>query len=186
MEVREAIDDLRSSLEHITAEDELLAVIDVRVPGLRQSYPSHRPLFTPTDIAFLKSLGPVSDHLRAFLELKEELADLNSLEEYEDIVRRLIRVKRGLACFPVAARIAKELRELNERLPAIRQQDEDRRQFRRNARILDLQQNPRRCACSHSMVIREGKRGYFWGCSRYPFCTATKRLTPEEDRLLNT
>jgi len=185
MEVRQAIDDLRSSLEHITAEDELLGVIADRLTALRQSYPSHRPLFTPSDIEFLKSLGVISDHLRAFLELKEELVSVNSLEEYEDIVSRLSRAKSALASFPVARRIAKEIRGLNERLPAIRQQDEAQRQFRLNARILDLEQNPRRCPRRHPMVIREATRGHFWGCSRYPFCSATAQLTPEENHLLN-
>ena len=52
MEVRRAIDDLHSSLEHITAEDELLAVIADRLTGLRQSYRCHRSLFTPPDIEF--------------------------------------------------------------------------------------------------------------------------------------
>jgi hypothetical protein len=186
MEVRQAIDDLRSSLEHITAEDELLGVIADRLTALRQSYPSHRSSFTPSDIEFLKSLGVISDHLRAFIELKEELASVSSLKEYEDIVSRLTRAKGSLACFPVARRIAKEIRGLNERLPAIREQDEAQRQFRLNARILDLQQNPHRCPHHHPMVIREGTHGHFWGCSRYPFCCATAQLTPEENDLLTS
>jgi hypothetical protein len=56
MEVRQVIDDLRSSLEHVTPEDELLKVIADRLTALRQSFPSHRSLFTPSDIEFLKSL----------------------------------------------------------------------------------------------------------------------------------
>lgn len=186
MEVRQAIDDLRSSLGHITAEDELLGVIADRLTALRQSYPSHRSLFTPSDIEFLKSLGAISDHLRAFIELKEELVSVSSLKEYEEIVGRLTRAKGALACFPVVRRVAKQIRGLNERLPAIRQQDEAQRQFRLNARILDLQQNPRQCPRRHPMLIREGTRGHFWGCSRYPFCCATAQLTPEEHDLLNS
>jgi hypothetical protein len=65
MQVRQAIDDLRSSLEHITAEDELLRIIADQLTALRQSYPSHLSSFTPRDIEFLKSLGVISDHLRA-------------------------------------------------------------------------------------------------------------------------
>ncbi|HWC99432.1 MAG TPA: topoisomerase DNA-binding C4 zinc finger domain-containing protein [Candidatus Sulfopaludibacter sp.] len=186
MDVRQVIDDLRSSLEHITAEDELLGVIADRLTALRRSYPSHRSSFTPSDIEFLKSLGGISDHLRAFIELKEELASVNSLKEYEDMVSRLTRAKDSLACFPVARRIAKEIRGLNERLPAIREQDEGQRQFRLNARILDLQRNPRLCRCHHPMVIRKGTHGHFWGCSRYPFCSATAQLTPEENALLTS
>ncbi|MBV8845541.1 MAG: hypothetical protein JO307_22260 [Bryobacterales bacterium] len=142
MEVRRAIDDLHTSLEHIAAEDQLLAVIADRLTALRQSYPSYRSLFTPSDIEFLKSLGAISNHLRAFLDLKEELVNVNSLQEYEDIVSRLSRAKGALASFRVARRIAKEIRELNERLPAIRRHEEAQRQFRLNGRILDLEQNP--------------------------------------------
>jgi hypothetical protein len=186
MQVRQAIDDLRSSLEHMTAEDELLGVIASQLTALRQSYPSHRSSFTPRDIEFLKSLAVISDHLRAFIELKEELARVSSLKEYEDMVSRLIRAKDSLASFPVAKRIAKEIRELNERLPAIREQEDAQRQFRHNDRILDLQQNPRRCPRHHPMVIKEGTHGYFWGCSRYPFCSATAQLSPAENDLLTS
>jgi len=186
MEVRQAIDDLRSSLERVIAEDEVLRVIADRLTVLRRLFPSHRCLFTPSDIEFLKSLSVISDHLRAFIDLKEELLNVESLKEYEDIVRRLTHAKNALACFPVARRVAKQIRALNERLPAIREQDEAQRQFRLNARILDLEQNPRRCRRNHPMVIREGTHGHFWGCSRYPFCCATAQLTPEENDLLTS
>jgi len=184
MKVRQAIDDLRSSLERIAAEDKLLGVISGQLIALRQSYPSHRSSFTPDDIEFLKSLGTISDHLKTFIELQEELASVSSLKEYEDIVSRLIRAKDLLSSLPVAKRIAKEIRGLNERLPAIREQDETQRQFRLDGRILQLQQNPRRCPHHHPMAIREGTRGHFWGCSRYPFCSATAQLTAAENDLL--
>lgn len=186
MEVRQAIDDLRSCLKRVTAEDELLGIIAARLTALRRAYPSHKSSFTPSDIEFLKSLAVISDHLRAFIELKEELADVDSLKEYEDIVSRLARAKASLAAFPVAKRIAKEIRELQEKLPAIRERDEAQHQFRLNSRILDLQRNPRLCPRRHPMVIREGTHGHFWGCSRYPFCSATAQLTQEENDLLTS
>jgi hypothetical protein len=34
----------------------------------------------------LKNLDGLSDHLQAFIGLKQELASVSSLEEYEDIV----------------------------------------------------------------------------------------------------
>lgn len=186
MHVRQVIDDLRSALEHVTAEDELFGVIADQLTALRQSFPLHRSLFTPSDIEFLKSLGVISDHLRAFIELKEELLSVGSLKDYEDILSRLTRAKNVLACFPVARRVAKEIRALNERLPAIRERDNAQRQFRLSARILDLEQTPRRCPRNHPMVIREGTHSHFWGCSRYPFCPATAQLTPEENDLLTS
>jgi hypothetical protein len=184
MEVRQTIDELRSSLERVIAEDELLGVIGDRLTHLRRLFPSHRSFFTPSDIEFLKGLSVISDHLRAFIELKEELLNVDSLKEYEDIVLRLTHAKTALACFPVVRRVAKEIRALNERLPAIREHDEAQRRFRLNARIVDLEKNPRPCRRNHPMVIREGTHGHFWGCSRYPFCCATAQLTPEENGLL--
>src|SRR5260370_16865559 len=149
LEVRQVIDDMRSSLEHVTPEDELLAVIADRLTALRQSFPSPRSLFTPSDIEFLKSLSVISDHLRAFIELKEELLSVGSLKEYEDIVNRLTHAKGALACFPVGRRVAKEIRALNERLPAIREQDEAQRQFRPNACLLHFDKTPRLSPPNH-------------------------------------
>lgn len=45
--------ELRHSLENIAAEEELFGVINERLTALRQIYPSHRTLFTPSDIEFL-------------------------------------------------------------------------------------------------------------------------------------
>jgi len=186
VEVRPAIENLQSSLEHIASADELLRIIDDHLTALRRCYSSHPSGFTASDIEFLKSMGVISNHLRAFLELLEDLVNVSSLSEYEDIVSRLVRAKCALASFPVSKRIAKEIRALSERLPAIRQQDDARRQFRISARIISLEQTPRRCPNRHPMAIREGTRGYFWGCTRYPFCTATAQLTPEENHFLNS
>jgi hypothetical protein len=186
MDVRQVIDDLRSSLGHMTAEDQLLDFIDSSLSALRECYPACRSLFSANDIEFLKELILISNHLRAFMDLKEELVSVNSLKEYEEIIGRLGRVKSALANWPVAKRVAREIRELNERLPAIREQDEAQRRFRLGARISDLEQSPRRCRRGHPMVIRHGSNGYFWGCSRYPLCSANAQLTSEENDLLKS
>jgi hypothetical protein len=60
MEVRQAIDDLQYSVEHIAADDELLGIIMAGLPALRQIFPSHRSTFSPGDIEFLKSLTGLS------------------------------------------------------------------------------------------------------------------------------
>jgi hypothetical protein len=186
MEVRKAIDDLRSSLEQIAGEEELFRVISDGLTALRQSFSPHRSLFAPSDIEFLKSVAEISDHLRGFIELKEELPNVDSLKKYTEVVSRLTQTKDALARFPVAKRVAKEIRALNEKLPAIRDQDEAQRKFRRSSRILNLEQNARHCPRNHPMVIREGRRGYFWGCSRYPFCEETAQLTAEEEDALTS
>lgn len=186
MDVRQGIEDLRFSLEHTAEEQEVLRVTTDRLAALRQAFPSCRSLFTPSDIEFLKSLTGICGQLRAFVELKEELQDVGSPKECEDILSRLVPIKDALAGLPAARRVTKEIRELQERLPAIRDQDEARRKSHLNFRILGLEQNPRCCRRKHPMVIREGLEGHFWGCTRYPFCRETAQLTPEEnDHLLS-
>src|ERR1039457_7670087 len=98
--------------------------------SLRQVFPFQRSAFTPSDIEFLRSLTGVLDHLRAFVELKEEAVDVGSVEEYEDIVTRLTQAEGTLARLPVAKRVAKAIRELGEKLPAIQERDDANRQFR--------------------------------------------------------
>jgi hypothetical protein len=185
MDVENTLADLKLSLETIISEEALLHMITERVTALRQSFPSNRRLFTPGHIEFLKSLSPVSEQLRFFIELKEELADVGSLDDYAAAMSRLTEIKGALGTFAVRKRVMKEIRELNERLPTIRERDGAGREARVKARIFDLEQNPRRCRHNHAMAIREGRYGYFWGCTRYPFCVEIARLTPaEKDRLL--
>ena len=100
MEVRKAIDDLRSSLEQIAGEEELFRVISDGLTALRQSFSPHRSLFAPSDIEFLKRLAEISDHLRGFIELKEELPNVDSLKEYKEVVSRLTQTKGALAELP--------------------------------------------------------------------------------------
>jgi hypothetical protein len=178
MEVRQTIDDLRDSVEHLTDEEELLAIIIGRLTGLRQLFLPQRSAFSPGDIEFLKSLTGISDHLRKFAELKEEAADVGSVHEYEDIVSRLNFTKGALADFPVGKRVAKAIRDLSEKLPAIRQNDEANRQFRLGGRIHTLEQNPRLCPQGHVMVVRTGKSGEFWGCSQFRCVGRRHNLRP--------
>lgn len=166
MDVQTTVDELRSFLEHSFAEEELLETIMGKLAALRQAYLSDRRNFTEDHLAFLKSLAPISDHLRAFIEIKEELADVRGLKHYGFLMNWLTDLKGALAPFAISRRVGKEIKELNEKLPVIRQQDEANEQSRLSARIMDLEQSERRCSRNHIMVIREGRYGYFWGCSR--------------------
>jgi hypothetical protein len=181
--VRQTIDELRRSLGQLTAEAELLGLISAGLETLRQAFRSDRSQFTPEDIDFLKSLSEVSEHLRAFVDARDEVPHLTAVDEYEEMMRRLRRVKDGLAGHAVVRRVGITIRELHERLPAILDQDQSRQEFRKfraQFRILDLQVLPRRCPYGHTMVLREGLDELFWGCSQYPMCEATAQLTPEE------
>lgn len=185
MQVQELIEELRASLSRMTAEDELAGVINAGLANLRESFRADRSQFTPEDIAFLKSLGAVSEQLRAFVDVREELeVDIGSVEEYEELLRRLRALKDGLAGFAVARRVGVTMRELLARLPSVLERDASRqefRQFRAQFRVLDSRKGmARRCPSGHSMVLREGSDGLFWGCSRWPECEATAPLSLDE------
>lgn len=166
------------------AEEELLEIITSNLAMLRQEYSLNRDSFTKDHIDFLKSLTPLSTQLRSFIALKEELSYVNSLKHYTFLMNQLVDIKNALHSFAVCKRVSKEIRELNEKLPQVRQEDEAKQQSRINTRIIDLEQNPRRCPRKHAMAIREGRYGYFWGCSKYPTCQHKQELTPDEkDRL---
>jgi len=184
MEVHKIIDDLRFSLEHSFSEDMLLHVITDQTAALRQSFRLERSAFSPIDIEFLKSLRAISSHLSTFIELKEELPDVDSIDEYATTMQRLVSLKNALASFPVGKRVGKEIRELNERLPSIRALDKANKEFRFCSRIADLEQDACRCARNHPMIIRKGTHGHFWGCSKFPFCMCTSPLTSLREEAL--
>ena len=186
VDVETIIDELRSSLGSVASEGKLFHIIAERLPALRQSFRSQKSHFTPSQIQFLKRLTPVSDKLRAFIELKENLADVGTTQDYTAMMNRLSEIKGALRPFAVGKRVMKELRELNEKLPTIRQQEDGKWQIRTNPRIIDLEQNAPHCRRNHPMVIREGPHGFFWGCSRYPFCGDAAQLTPEQRSRLDS
>jgi hypothetical protein len=177
--VQTIIDELKSSLECVTSEEKLFHLIAERVPALRRSFRAQKSLFTPNHIEFLTSVAAVADQLQSFIAIKEELADVGTVEDHKAMVSRLARIKARLGPFAVCRRVMRELRELDEKLPIIRQLNNGKWRVRVDTRIVDLeQQSPRRCERNHAMVIREGPYDYYWGCSRYPFCGDAARLTP--------
>ena len=184
MDVQESIDDIKRALEHVVSEKELLRTIDESLTTLRGCFPSNKSLFTPERIEFLQKAAEISGHLSSFVEIEEELADVSSLKHYTFLMNQLADMKAALAPFPVCKRVRKEMRELNDKLPAIRERDDAKQQFRIDARLREMEQDPPHCGRKHAMVVREGRYGYFWGCSRYPSCQETAQFTPEQRRRL--
>jgi hypothetical protein len=183
--IQETIEGLRATLVSMAAEDELLDVLNAGLASLREAYRADRSQFGAEDIAYLRSLGEVAEHLRAFADVREEASvDIGSVEEYEDLLRRLRTLKDALAPYAVGRRVGVAMRELHARLPAVLERDASRSEFRRfraQFRVLDLRQGlARRCPLKHPMVLREGSHGLFWGCSRWPQCEATAELSAEE------
>lgn len=119
--------------------------------------------------------------LRSFLELDGERTDISSIEEYVLVMRQLVDIKNALGAAPACTRVRTAIRDLQERLPQIRQMDDQRSKCRTSARIVELERTPPRCPDGHSMVVRQGpNESFFWGCSSFPSCRNTRRLTCEE------
>jgi hypothetical protein len=161
-------------LEQTILEEDLLLGIQNGLPALREAFPAQRDLFAPADIEFLQSLKPISGHLQAFIALREKLAKAVPVEECEPALKQLTHIKEALVRFPVGKRVTAEIRQLHEKLhPG------------RCARIDKLNQRPPLCKHGHAMMVREGRRGYFWGCSNYPFCEETAELSAQQKGYLS-
>jgi hypothetical protein len=130
MEVLSAIHELRSSLEHLTSEENLLTALGRGLASLRAAFPAHREEFTPANIEFLRGLEPIFEALRRFVLLKGDLPAIARLGEYESALDQLVAIRDALAGLPVASRPAKEIGDLIARLPAIRANEFAHRNFR--------------------------------------------------------
>jgi hypothetical protein len=161
MDIQKTIDELKRALDHTISEEEVLEIISGRLAVLRESFRSGAGSFTYHQIEFLKELTPISNHIKSFVDLKGELSDVHTMEDYSRLVSQLSEIKKKLEPFAVAKRVAKEIRELHERLPDIKLQDQTRREFRVQARILELEQDAPRCQHKHPMVVREGPTAIF-------------------------
>ncbi|HLJ46651.1 MAG TPA: hypothetical protein VKU01_11620 [Bryobacteraceae bacterium] len=184
MDIRKAIDDLRFSLEHITAEEQLLQTISEQLIILRQSFGTYRRQFTLADIDFLRSLSPIAESLQSFIGLREELEAVDSLHEHAELVGRLKRIRNVLGDLPLSRKINKELRELNDKRDRLFESDQARRNFRLDSRVTELNLGNRGCKHNHPMAIRKGALGFFWGCTHYPFCQETARLSQAQIQFL--
>lgn len=176
---RRTIDGLRACLERGSDERELLRRIEAGLPWLREAYRWDSAAFTQSDIAFLQRLGPARDALRAWVEMEARLPALASTDALEAAIARLTGLKDALGAYAVGATLRKAIHNWRARLGALRAEDEMNR-ARVEPRIAELERNPRRCRRNHRMAIREGPRGYFWGCTTYPFCHHVALLTREE------
>ena len=128
----------------------------------------------------LETMTP-EEALRAFLELDRERTDIRSIEEYVLVIRQLVDIKNVLGDAPAGTRVRTAIRDLQGCLPQIRQMDDQRLKCQTSARIVELERTPPRCPDGHSMVVRQGPNAsFFWGCSSFPSCRNTKRLTREQ------
>jgi hypothetical protein len=185
MEPQETINDLVQALRDIHAEDTLHGFITSRLEALRALYRHQKKAFSEEQIIFLQHIGQIDKSLMAFIELKEELGDACDVEDYCRLMAELRRIRDDLCGSAVVQRVKKEIRGLSERLPQLQAQFRIMQQTRMRDRLRQIERNAPVCPDGHRMVIRESAQGYFWGCSRFPLCVYTKRLSPEDQEELD-
>lgn len=186
MEIQSKIDKIRKNLYDSVSEKDLHRIIENNLKELRKLYPENKHLFTDTNINFLKSLNNISKKLIIFMELCEDLPYLTDISDYYEYIDSLNSIKKDLKDFPICKRVDKEIRELIERYDEIDTKDQKKLDHQLNEKIIQLELKCPICEEGHEMTIRNGTYGIFWGCSFFPHCTHTKKLSQEEQDYLNT
>ncbi len=185
--VSEVIDELKHLLDNCVAEETLASKLRDNLNILRLAYLQDKSAFALEDISFLKNLSEnITRHLVLFIALKEEeLPNIHNLEEHLTVRARFVSIRAELHGLAVSQRVGKEIRELDERLPSLKEQEETRLQSKITGRIYELERDAPHCNRGHAMVVRESHGSHFSGCSKYPMHEETKPMSPKEKACLS-
>src|SRR3990172_5476399 len=175
------ISDFLSILKEEVREEKVAHEIQDRLEVLREAYRRNKPLFSNEQIQWLQAVRAKGQTVVLFIELKEELESASSIEDCQDLLARLCRMREELQGTGVALRIEKEIRSLHERFPQCQQNSTITEELQRTAIINDLDRDAPLCPSNHKMTIRSGPTGYFWGCSEYPNHLFTRKLSREQE-----
>ena len=184
MEPQKTIDDLTQVLGEMYAEDMLHTLLETRLSILRVLYRSNKEVFSNEHILFLQKVGQIDTAIVAFIRLREELEEVLNVEDYHRLMAELAQIRETLSGTAVIQRVEKEIRSLREKLPKLEEQVRIAQQIRLQSRRRQVERNAPVCPDGHAMVIRESTRGYFWGCTWFPNCAHTKRLSRDEEKML--
>ena len=140
----------------------------------RQSRPQH---FNPSRDQHCQKLTDLQNFLEEFIEVQEDMQIIVSRDDYDDAMERLDALARALSGRAVEKRVARERRQLQTQLPRLRQAEASRVKNQ-------VEKAAPKCRKGHAMNLRQAEHGWFWGCSRYPKCSAIKQLTNEQETAL--
>lgn len=183
--ISEAICELHAALDSNTNENQLVELIEQRLSFLRASYREHWEEFKDEDIQFLKSLVPLQEALREFIEAIEDKRKIRTREDARELADCFSEIRERLNPHLVVKRVDKEIREViagMQSLPFTAVVTGDAALLRR---VGQLQSNAQPChKCGSKMVLREGPSGYFWGCGSFPRCFSRRGLSTEDSKFL--
>jgi len=164
---------LESSYSEVDLQSELRNILTY----LRNTYRSQKTSYSEEDISFLQEVNCILNAVDDFIEIRDDLKEVRSSKQYHELRAKLKRIQKTVAGYAVERRVRKEIRELEENYVHIEEREMAMRNALNHSKISEIEKYAPRCHEGHRMVIRKGAKGFFWGCSFYPNCKRTKKLT---------
>jgi topoisomerase-like DNA binding C4 zinc finger protein len=188
LEIEAIISEIRNTLAHNLSEEHVYRLTQAWLVILRDAYHCDKKRFADDQIDFLKQVRTAVVHLRRFIDLQEELEGAIGLDEYNEALQELRLLDSKLADTAISRRVKKEIRQLIERRSEVISYEQSRRNTRVTNVLLRLEEKAGSCpnGKNHRLQIRQGKNGYFWGCSAFPSCWYTRPLSRDELAQLET
>lgn len=130
--------------------------------------------------SILVNIPSVLNAIAEYLNCLEEIPYVKSLEYAIEMSSQLADISERLSPFDlgkIAITRARALAAESKNLPSepVVQRDA---QFKR--KLIQLNAEAGTCSCGSKMIVREGPYGYFFGCSSFPDCFRSRKLTPKE------
>ncbi len=177
-ENQKSLEELHAALTNNANEHQLLALIDRNLDSLNSKYRKHANEFPIGEIEFLKSLSPLQEALREFIEAMEEKGLIHTRDDAQELAGRFFELRGKLSPHLVAKRADKEMREViakSQTLPFAAVVTGDVEFQKRRVRLENVAKPCQKCGAK--MVLRESHFGYFWGCGGFPTCFARRSLS---------
>ncbi len=182
-DVERAIVVLEECIRATGSELDVVERLDRGLEALRASYRRSQESFGPADLKRLGFVAHIRELAAELMQLRQEIACARDLRDARGIETALVELEEGLRETMIVKRARKELSDLDAIRGCQRASKEDLQQARAAAQLREMQARADACPQRHRMVLRESKRGLFWGCSRYPACRATRDLSEKERAL---
>jgi len=133
------------------------------------------------DQLFWINIPKTYEAVRDLSDLIEDVPLVKSMEHAHELAYNLADVAGRLAPFKLSQRALKEAKDLAAKAKVL--PSESAAILARAVRKLTT--DPGNCSCGRgSWTLREGPYGYFFGCTDFPNCFRTRRLTPHEAVIL--
>jgi len=184
--ISRAIDAAESLAKGEISEHRLIGHLSTELDRFRGLYRYRRTEFDRQDVRRLKDLANAEQRIRDFVDILGEIPGVKTQDDCQDLISWLDELTTSLPDWKVAQRLAKEIRELRERAASLPRQAALAAESKHNHQLALLQeQGTKPCPrCGSQMVVRVGPYGCFWGCTTFPRCFGTLRLSKKHLSIL--